>query len=104
MPTSQELRHLCLLIAAGRTVYDNGRAGAKASALRCALYMLIAFALRRSNIGRRHLRGTAQRAKSPVRRSLSSRAYIVLAGTLTRSLARLTPKPLKRGSFAICGI
>jgi hypothetical protein len=85
-------------------VYDNGRAGAKASALRCALCMLVAFALRRYKVGRRQLRGTTQPAHSPVRRTISSRASIVPAGTVARSLARLTPKPLKRGSFAVCAI
>lgn len=52
-----ELRHLCLLLAAGGMVY--GKRGAMLpAAVRCALYMIVAFALRRGKLGRDLLRGT----------------------------------------------
>ena len=52
-----ELRHLCLLMAAGGMVYGKRGAMLPAS-VRCALYMIVAFALRRGKLGRDLLRGT----------------------------------------------
>lgn len=52
-----ELRHLCLLLAAGGMVYGKRGAMLPAS-VRCALYMIVAFALRRGKLGRDSLRGT----------------------------------------------
>ncbi len=57
MATTVELQHLCLMVAAGGMVY--GKRGAMLPpSVRCALYMLVAFALRRGNIGRDLMRGT----------------------------------------------
>ncbi len=63
MATPVELRHLCLLLAAGGMVYRKGGAMLPAS-VRCALYMLVAFALRRGNLGRELLRGTPSHSHS----------------------------------------
>jgi hypothetical protein len=52
-----ELRHLCLLLAAGGMVYGKRGAMLPAS-VHCALYMIVAFALRRGKLGRDLLRGT----------------------------------------------
>ncbi len=57
MATTVELRHLCLMVAAGGMVYGN-RGAMLPPSVRCALYMLVAFALRRGNIGRDLMRGT----------------------------------------------
>ncbi|MDQ5823662.1 MAG: hypothetical protein M3441_05535 [Chloroflexota bacterium] len=57
MATVVELRHLCLLLAAGGMVYGKRGAMLPAS-VRCALYMIVAFALRRGKLGRDLLRGT----------------------------------------------
>lgn len=57
MATPVELRHLCLLLSAGSMVYHK-RGATLPAAVRCALYLLLAFALRRGNLGRDLLRGT----------------------------------------------
>lgn len=59
MATPAELRHLCLLLAAGGMVYRK-RGAVLPTSVRCALYLLIAFALRRGNRGRDLLRGQPQ--------------------------------------------
>ncbi len=63
MATAVELRHLCLFLAAGGMVYGKRRAMLPAS-VRCALYMVVAFALRRGNLGRDVLRGTPSHDRS----------------------------------------
>jgi hypothetical protein len=57
MATPVELRHLCLLLSAGSMVYRK-RGATLPAGVRCALYLLLAFALRRGNLGRDLLRGT----------------------------------------------
>jgi hypothetical protein len=57
MATPVELRHLCLLLSAGSLVY-RVRGALLPASVRCALYLLLAFALRRGNLGRDLLRGT----------------------------------------------
>lgn len=63
MATVVELRHLCLLMAAGGMVYGKRGAMLPAS-VRCALYMIVAFALRRGKLGRDLLRGTPSHSQS----------------------------------------
>ncbi len=70
MLTVQELRQICLLAAAGGLVRRN-RAGQGRSlrkthhSMRCVLYMLVAFSLRRRNLGRRDLRSVTENPNSP---------------------------------------
>lgn len=56
-----ELRHLCLLVAAGGMAHRK-RGARLPSSVRVALYMLVAFAMRRGNRGRALLRGTPSRS------------------------------------------
>lgn len=63
MATPVELRHLCLLLSAGSMVYHK-RGATLPAAVRCALYLLLAFALRRGNLGRDLLRGTTSHSHS----------------------------------------
>ena len=77
MATPGELRHLCLLLSAGSMVYQK-RGATLPAAVRCALYLLLAFALRR--LGRDLLRGTTSHTHNyPPTRDLRSshRAFTI---------------------------
>ncbi|HUP28110.1 MAG TPA: hypothetical protein VM409_06715 [Chloroflexia bacterium] len=83
-----------MLVAAGELVYKTGRTSVSARpyacSMRCVLYMLLAFSLRRRNLGRRNLRSgsnwpTAPQARVPKVHLLSahlSRAYSLVTQPL----------------------
>src|SRR5436853_149333 len=62
MEETQDLRRLCLLAAASHLASqastDKPDARQLQQTTRCVLYMLVAFSLRRRNLGRRDLRTT----------------------------------------------
>jgi hypothetical protein len=94
MATPVELRHLCLLLSAGSMVYHK-RGATLPAAMRCALYLLLAFALRRGNLGRDLLRGaTSHSHHYPA----APRPRPSLRTTLTRWAAPLTFRKDKHGS------
>jgi hypothetical protein len=104
MATAVELRHLCLLLAAGGMVY--GKRGAMLPApVRCALYMIVAFALRRGKLGRDVLRGTPSHThrSSPKDRSPQA-VYVQFRGYTERLVARFSIFKDKQGlPYPCCG-
>ena len=97
MATPVELRHLCLLLSAGSLVYGKRGALLPAS-MRCALYLLFAFALRRGNLGRDLLRGTISRPHSypstPHRRPSAFLSLRTLASPLSLQIDKHGPPHL----------
>ena len=95
MATPVELRHLCLLLSAGSMVYHK-RGATLPAAVRCALYLLLAFALRRASLGRDLLRGTTSH---PHNYSSTPRPRPSYRTILIRWAAPLTLQKDKHGSL-----
>ena len=79
MVTDQELRHLCLLAAASGLVKypmtDGPSARAVQHSTKCAMYMVLAFSLRRRNLARRDLRTAPDNPNTPNSSRLRFGAY-----------------------------
>ena len=102
MATPAELRHLCLLLAAGGMLYPK-RGAMLSSSVRCALYFLVAFALRRSNLGRDLLRGTTPRTQTFPSTANRTASPIALLHTLAGRIGALLVTPIgKQASPYIC--
>ena len=109
MATVQELRYLCLLAAAsGLAQTKSGRSHnpgrVHRNSMRCVLYMVLAFSLRRGHKGRRNLRTAPANPNAPQSSRLRYSSYL---GTAFRARLRSTvvhfrPNlPHKRGCLAI---
>lgn len=102
MATPAELQHLCLFLAAGGMAY--GKRGSRLPAsVRCALYMLVAFSLRRGNLGRDLLRGNSTQSRP--RSSISVRSLIespAFHSLSVRVAGFLFPPQDKARPLAIC--
>jgi hypothetical protein len=102
MATPAELRHLCLLLAAGGTLYPK-RGVMLPSSVRCALYLLVAFALRRGNRGRDLLRGTTPRTQTFPSTVNRTHSHIALLHTIANHMGALLVTSIgKQASPYIC--
>jgi len=95
MATGHELRHLCLLAAAGRLAYYPAKDDAASSRyvrdnVRCVLYLIVAFSLRRQNLGRRNLRPSPNNPNSPNSSRLRYLAYNASRTFRSKIKARLS--------------
>ena len=107
MRRAYDLRYLCLLAAASGFADSKLNRGRKlrpfSASMRCVIYMLIAFSLRRRNIGRRNLRAAPQNPNTPN----SSRLRYEFAALAFRRRLRSTFNPFfsslphKLGALAI---
>ncbi|HEY0072370.1 MAG TPA: hypothetical protein VGE04_20615 [Chloroflexia bacterium] len=104
MATPAELRHLCLLLAAGGMLYPR-RGATLPSSVRCALYLLVAFALRRGNLGRDTLRGTSPRTQAfPSTAGRAVSPFVRLRTVAGRMGALLvTPIGKQASPYVCCG-
>lgn len=80
MVTVDELRELCLFATAGHLAYSPSKYGAFSSRqvrnnMRCVLYLLVAFSLRRQKLGRRNLRPAPNNPNSENSPRLRSAAF-----------------------------
>jgi hypothetical protein len=109
MEGTQDLRRLCLLAAASNLASqaNKNKPGAKQlqQSTRFVLYMLVAFSLRRSNLGRRDLRPAPANPNPPNSSRLRFSGYNRAAAFRARMRKRLAslpiPLPHKRGCLAI---
>jgi hypothetical protein len=115
MDETQDLRRLCLLAAAGNLAYQANidKAGVQdvQQSMRCVLYMLVAFSLRRRNLGRRDLRtdpanpnrrGVPRSYTNPSRLRFSVPNWAAFRARMRKRLASLfIALPHKRGCPAI---
>jgi hypothetical protein len=108
MLTEQELRQLCLLAAAGGLAGNNSVEGFNPrrvhTTMRCVLYMLVAFSLRRRNLGRRNLRTGTDNPNSPNSSRLRYSAYgaATFRSKIRSRLSSVRPALLhKQGCLAI---
>src|SRR5438477_5945761 len=109
MEETQDLRRLCLLAAASHLASqastDKPDARQVQQTMRCVLYMLVAFSLRRRNLGRRDLRTAPANPNSPNSSRLRFSGYNGAAAFRARMRKRLASLfitlPHKRGCLAI---
>ncbi len=102
MATLVELRHLCLLMSAGSMVYPK-RGAMLSSSVRCTLYLLLGFALRR--LGRDLLRGTTTHSHIyPSTHELSRQPSPLLRTLPGHFPVRTNPLKDKQASPRICCI
>src|SRR5262245_59431321 len=108
MLTAPELRQLCLLAAAGGFARNKPVVGYGPrrihTSIRCVIYMVVAFSLRRRNLGRRNLRVGTDNPNSPNSSRLRFSSYSAAAfrSKLRARLSSLRPALLhKQGCLAI---
>src|SRR5437868_6261394 len=109
MAEAQELQRICLLGAASSMAKQANRNNTGTRRLqhsaRCVLYILIAFSLRRRNLGRRDLRTSPDNPNSPNSSRLRFSGYNGAAAFRARMRKRLASLsialPHKRGCLAI---
>ena len=109
MEGTQDLRRLCLLAAASNLAYQANRNKPGARQLQQSthfvLYMVVAFSLRRRNLGRRDLRTAPANPNSPNSSRLRFSGYNSAAAFRAKMRKRLASLPIalphKRGCLAI---
>src|SRR5438067_7896319 len=108
MAGAEELRHLCLLAAANGLAQDSHKRANSSRrvrySMRCVLYMLVAFSLRRRNLARRDLRTPPSNPNVPNSSRLRFSGYIAAAfRAKMRSRLASFPSvlPHKQGCLAI---
>jgi len=108
MLTSQDLRQLCLLAAASGLAKNKpfGDYGPRRmhTSMKCVVYMLVAFSMRRRNVGRRNLRVGTDNPNSPQSSRLRYFGYSAAAfrSKMRARLSSVRPALLhKQGCLAI---
>jgi len=109
MGETQDLRRICLLAAASSLAQHNKGNNPSSRRIqyevRCVVYMLVAFSLRRRNLGRRDLRTPTANPNSPnssrLRFSGNTGAAAFRARMRKRLASLFISLPHKRGCLAI---